>query len=130
METLDTPCPPTPASATGPHSISTAAATSSQTLTHASLSSDVPAQRSGPHMNTSVGLSDPLTGSPLTSDPTLAPQSAPFQSTLNLDPLLSVPSPPLPPQHNSYTLSSNYVSYMKSLLNSHFPQEDGPGPLH
>uniref|UniRef100_A0AAX7V1V2 Lysine-specific demethylase 4B n=1 Tax=Astatotilapia calliptera TaxID=8154 RepID=A0AAX7V1V2_ASTCA len=31
---------------------------------------------------------------------------------------------------DSYTPSSGYVSYMKTLLHSHFPQEDGPEPLY
>lgn len=66
------------------------------------------------------------------ADPVLAPQSTPFQATLNSDPLLSAPSPPPPPQHMSdgYMPSSGYVSYMETLLHSHFPQDDGPGPLY
>uniref|UniRef100_A0A667XJ78 [histone H3]-trimethyl-L-lysine(9) demethylase n=1 Tax=Myripristis murdjan TaxID=586833 RepID=A0A667XJ78_9TELE len=70
--------------------------------------------------------------STLTSDPTLTPESTSFQSTLNSDPLLSAVSPPLPSHHmsDSYTPSSGYVSYMETLLNSHFPQDDGPGPLY
>lgn len=78
--------------------------------------------------------SDPVLApeSPLASDPALAPQLTPFQSTLNSDPLLSTPSPPPPPEHmsDSYMPSSGYVSYMEALLHSHFPQEDGPGPLY
>ncbi|XP_060889825.1 lysine-specific demethylase 4B [Labrus mixtus] len=83
-------------------------------------------------MDTSLALTNALTESPLSSDPTLTPQSTPFQSTLNSDPLLSVPSPPLPPQHmsESYIPSSGFVSYMETLLNSHFPQDNGPGPLY
>uniref|UniRef100_A0A4W6CPB1 [histone H3]-trimethyl-L-lysine(9) demethylase n=1 Tax=Lates calcarifer TaxID=8187 RepID=A0A4W6CPB1_LATCA len=83
-------------------------------------------------MDTSVALTDALTESSLASDPTLTPQATSFQSTLNSDPLLSAPSPPPLPQHmsNSYTPSTGYVSYMETLLNSHFPQDDGPGPLY
>lgn len=83
-------------------------------------------------MDTSLTLSDALTGSTLASDPTLTPQSTPFGSTLNSDPFLSVPSPPLLPKHlsESYKPSSGYVSYMETLLNSHFPQDNGPGPLY
>lgn len=146
METTETPCPLPAASATAPHSVNTSTVTS-PALAQASpvLSQDAPAllrpetsaQTDGPQvdsigaMDTSVALSDTLTESPLTSDPTLGLQATPFQSTLNSDPLLSVPSPPLPPQHlsNSYT-ASGYVSYMESLLNAHFPQEDGAGPLY
>nr|XP_020452382.1 lysine-specific demethylase 4B-like [Monopterus albus] len=80
-------------------------------------------------MDTSVALSNTLAQSTLASDTTLAPQTTPFQSTLNSDPLLS---PPLPPQHmsSSYMPSSGYVSYMETLLHSHFPQDDGAGPLY
>ncbi|CAJ1060809.1 lysine-specific demethylase 4B-like [Xyrichtys novacula] len=83
-------------------------------------------------MDTSLALSDALSESTLASDPTLTPQSTPFQSTLNSDPLLSATSPPLPPQHmsDSYMHSTGYVSYMETLLNSHFPQDNGPGPLY
>nr|XP_019954052.1 PREDICTED: lysine-specific demethylase 4B-like isoform X1 [Paralichthys olivaceus] len=83
-------------------------------------------------MDTSVLLTEALTESSLASDPTLTPQTTPFQSTLNSDPLLSAPSPPPPLQHmsDSYTPSSSYVSYMETLLHSHFPQDDGPGPLY
>ncbi|XP_029355790.1 lysine-specific demethylase 4B isoform X2 [Echeneis naucrates] len=83
-------------------------------------------------MDTSATLSHALTESPLASDPTLTPQTASFHSTLNSDPLLSAPSPPPPPQHMSdgYTPSSGYVSYMETLLHSHFPQDEGPGPLY
>lgn len=68
-----------------------------------------------------------------TSDPLLTPQSAPFQSMLNSDPLLSAPSPPPPPpQHmvDNYTLSTGYVSYMETLLSSHFPQDDDSAALY
>lgn len=66
------------------------------------------------------------------SDPMLTPQSTPFQSMLNLDPLLSAPSPPPPPQHmvDNYILSTGYVSYMETLLSSHFPQDDEPAALY
>lgn len=146
METTSPPCL-SAAPAAGPHSVNTSTVTS-PALTQASpvVRQDVPAlvppaisaQTNGLHMDsigamdTGVALSDTLTESPLTSDPTLGLQAVPFQSTLNSDPLLSVPSPPLPPQHlsNNYTASGNYVSYMESLLNSHFPQEDGAGPLY
>lgn len=68
-----------------------------------------------------------------TSDPLLTPQPAPFQSMLNSDPLLSAPSPPPPPpQHmvDNYTLSTGYVSYMETLLSSHFPQDDDAAALY
>nr|XP_015826271.2 lysine-specific demethylase 4B [Nothobranchius furzeri] len=83
-------------------------------------------------MDTSDPLTSTLTESPLVSDPSLTPQSTPFQATLNSDPLLSTPSPPPPPTHmsDSYMPSSGYVSYMETLLHSHFPQDDGPGPLY
>ncbi|XP_041647378.1 lysine-specific demethylase 4B [Cheilinus undulatus] len=83
-------------------------------------------------MDTSLTLTDALAEPTLASDPTLTPQSPPFKSTLNTDPLLSAPSPPLPPQHmsESYIPSSGYVSYMETLLSSHFPQDNGPGPLY
>lgn len=74
-----------------------------------------------------------LTESTLASDTTLTPQTAHFHSTLNSDPLLSTASlPQLPPplMSDSYTPSSGYVSYMETLLHSHFPQDDGPGPLY
>lgn len=83
-------------------------------------------------MDTSISIAEALTHSSLASDPTLTPETASFQSTLNSDPLLSAQSPPPPPQHmsDSYTPSSGYVSYMETLLHSHFPQDDGPGPLY
>lgn len=67
-----------------------------------------------------------------TSDPMLTPQSAPLQSMLNSDPLLSAPSPPPPPHHlvDNYILSTGYVSYMETLLSSHFPQDDEPAALY
>uniref|UniRef100_A0A8C5DRD6 Lysine-specific demethylase 4B n=1 Tax=Gouania willdenowi TaxID=441366 RepID=A0A8C5DRD6_GOUWI len=84
-----------------------------------------------PSMDTSVALTDALTQSTLVSDPTLTPQPASFQSTLNSDPLLSVPSPPEPLQHmsESYTPSSGYVTYMENLLRSDFPHDIGSGPV-
>lgn len=84
-----------------------------------------------PHMDSST-FTDALTESALVLDPTLIPESTLFESTLNSDPLLSALSPPLPSQYmsDSYTPSNGYVSYMETLLNSHFPQDDGPGPLY
>ncbi|XP_006792065.1 lysine-specific demethylase 4B [Neolamprologus brichardi] len=143
METTNaTPCPQTKAPVTKPapenHSIGTQP--TSQPLSQLPMTQqDAPATASGIQMDaetpmdTGVALTDPLTGSPLTSDPLLSSESVPFQSTLNSNPLLSAPSPPsLPGQHmsDSYTPSSGYVSYMKTLLHSHFPQEDGPEPLY
>uniref|UniRef100_A0A3Q3DWB4 [histone H3]-trimethyl-L-lysine(9) demethylase n=1 Tax=Hippocampus comes TaxID=109280 RepID=A0A3Q3DWB4_HIPCM len=52
-------------------------------------------------------------------------------SHLNSDPLLSAQSP-APPSHNisdSYMPSSGYVSYMETLLHSHFPEDEGPATL-
>ncbi|XP_068176147.1 lysine-specific demethylase 4B [Antennarius striatus] len=82
-------------------------------------------------MDTSAALTKSAE-SALAPDPTLTPQSTSFQSMLNSDPLLSAASPPLQNQHMSdvYMPSSGYVSYMETLLHSHFPQEDGPGPLY
>lgn len=139
METTNaTPCPPTTKPTPENHSIGTQP--TSQPLSQPPMTQqDAPAPASGIQMDaetpmdTGVALTDPLTGSPLTSDPLLSSESVPFQSTLNSDPLLSAPSPPPPPsQHmsDSYTPSSGYVSYMKTLLHSHFPQEDGPEPLY
>ncbi|XP_074490731.1 lysine-specific demethylase 4B isoform X1 [Sebastes fasciatus] len=54
-------------------------------------------------MDTSVTLTDALTESSLASDPTLTPQSTPF---------------------------SVDVSYMESLLHSHFTQDSSPGPMY
>ncbi|KAJ7993506.1 hypothetical protein DPEC_G00273120 [Dallia pectoralis] len=57
---------------------------------------------------------------------------APLRAPVGLD----VPRPPvlpaMPPQDQGegYTPSTSYVSYMETLLNTHFPlQEEGPGPL-
>ncbi|XP_061681244.1 lysine-specific demethylase 4B [Syngnathoides biaculeatus] len=88
-------------------------------------------------MDTGGALSHVLTELNLASDPTLTPQSTPFHCQLNSDPLLSAqsPAPPLPPpppeqsMSDSYMPSSGYVSYMETLLHSHFPQDDGPGTL-
>ncbi|XP_034561294.1 lysine-specific demethylase 4B [Notolabrus celidotus] len=130
MDTTSTPArphpaaplaaPPPPAAAAHHHSINTPQ--TSQPVSH-------PAETP---MDTSLALTHALTRSTLASDPTLTPQSIPFESTLNSDPLLSAPSPPLPPQHmsDSYMPSSGYVSYMETLLNSHFPQDHNPGPLY
>lgn len=143
METTNaTPCPQTKAPVTKPapenHSIGTQL--TSQPLSQPPMiQQDAPAPASGIQMDAEtpmdigVALTNPLTGSPLISDPLLSSESVPFQSTLNSNPLLSAPSlPSLPAQHmsDSYTPSSGYVSYMKTLLHSHFPQEDGPEPLY
>ncbi|XP_037105760.1 lysine-specific demethylase 4B isoform X2 [Syngnathus acus] len=86
-------------------------------------------------MDTGGALSHVLTELNLASDPTLMPQTNPFQCQLNSDPLLSAQSsvlPPPPPVQNtsdSYTPSSGYVSYMETLLHSHFPQDEAPGTL-
>lgn len=138
METTDQPAcpvttPPVAEPAAEPQSISTLP--TSQPLSQLSAA---PAPASGVQMDaetpmdTSAALSDTLTESNLASDPSLTLQSTPFQSTLNSDPLLSAPSPQPPPQHmsDSYTPSSGYVSYMETLLHSHFPQYDGPGHLY
>ncbi|XP_072293948.1 lysine-specific demethylase 4B [Eucyclogobius newberryi] len=152
METTHTLCHLTTAST--PHSVNPSTVTSlpmsaprlvPMRQVSPVLSSNAPAllpppmsaQTNGLHMNsigamdTSAALSDPLAQSPLTADPILGLRATPFQSTLNSDPLLSAPSPPLPHQHlsHSYMSSGNYVSYMESLLNAHFPQ-DGAGPLY
>ncbi|XP_029988133.1 lysine-specific demethylase 4B isoform X4 [Sphaeramia orbicularis] len=143
MQTAAPPaCPLTTAPVAAPaahhHSINTPSPTS-QPLTQLGTTPQVaPAPVNGitmdteTPMDTSVSLSDALTEPALASDPTLAPQSTPFRSTLNSDPLLSAPSPPPPPHHmsSSYTPSSGYVSYMETLLHSHFPQDEGPGPLY
>ncbi|XP_028260645.1 formin-like protein 18 [Parambassis ranga] len=144
METTSTPaCSQTTAPVATPapehHSISTHP--TSQPLSQPAVTSQelAPPQppssiqmNAGTPMDTSIALSVALREPALSADPTLTPQCTPFQTTLNSDPLLSVPSPPPPPQHmsDSYTPSSGYVSYMETLLHSHFPQEDGPGPLY
>lgn len=81
-------------------------------------------------MDTSAALTE--TPSESATDPMLSTQSTSFQSMLNSDPLLSAPSPPPLPQHmsDSYVPSSGYVSYMETLLHSHFPQDDDPAPLY
>lgn len=98
---------------------------------HGSLSTPPPPQHStSPARSFQMDMSATLTP---TSDPLLTPQSAPFQSMLNSDPLLSAPSPPPPPpQHmvDNYTLSTGYVSYMETLLSSHFPQDDDSAALY
>lgn len=79
-------------------------------------------------------MSSALTNTPSvsTSDLALTPQSTPFQSMLNSDPLLSSPSSTPPPQHmvDNYILSTGYVSYMETLLSSHFPQDDDSPALY
>ncbi|XP_029905184.1 lysine-specific demethylase 4B isoform X2 [Myripristis murdjan] len=142
METVEPSCPltadpaPTPAPAAQHQSITPLTA---QPLSRPGKTpKDTPNSASGTQMDnntqmdTSTVLANALTDSALTSDPTLTPESTSFQSTLNSDPLLSAVSPPLPSHHmsDSYTPSSGYVSYMETLLNSHFPQDDGPGPLY
>lgn len=145
METTNaTSCPPTEAPVEKPapdhHSIGTQP--TSQPPSQPSMTPPAaPAPASGIQvdtetpMDTGIALTDALTESALTSDPRLTSESAPFQSTLNSDPLLSAPSPPPPPTHSQhisdgYTPSSGYVSYMETLLHSHFPQDGGPGPLY
>lgn len=83
-------------------------------------------------MDMSVSLTDSPLESTTASDPLLTPQTTLFQSMLNSDPLLSAPSPPPLPLHMSdvYMPSSGYVSYMETLLNSHFPQDNDPGALY
>lgn len=122
------PTAPGAAPAARLHSISRA-----QTSEPASQASttphDAPAQTSVIQMapETPMHTADAFTDSALTSGPTLTPQT-----TLNSDPLLSAatPSQPSQPMCDSYTPSSGYVSYMETLLHSHFPQDDGPGPLY
>uniref|UniRef100_A0A8C7C7E0 [histone H3]-trimethyl-L-lysine(9) demethylase n=1 Tax=Oncorhynchus kisutch TaxID=8019 RepID=A0A8C7C7E0_ONCKI len=54
-------------------------------------------------------------------------RSVPFQDQGEAYTARSVP---FQDQGEAYTPSSSYVSYMETLLNTHFPpQEDGPGPL-
>ncbi|XP_045905600.1 lysine-specific demethylase 4B isoform X1 [Micropterus dolomieu] len=141
METASKPvCPLTTAPVAAPaakhHSVSTPL--TSQPLPQAATTpQEAPATTSGIQMvteipmDTSADLTNVLMASTVASDPTLIPQTTPFQS-LNSDPLLSAISPPQPPQHmsDSYMPSSGYVSYMETLLHSHFPQDDGPGPLY
>ncbi|XP_038147555.1 lysine-specific demethylase 4B isoform X1 [Cyprinodon tularosa] len=81
-------------------------------------------------MDTGSNPTVPLNEPPLVSNPPLTQQPPSFQTTLNSDPFLSAPPPP--PQHmaDSYTPSSGYVSYMETLLHSHFPQDEGPGPVY
>ncbi|CAG5864119.1 unnamed protein product [Menidia menidia] len=125
---------PAAAQAQNHHSISTPPI--SESLSHPTMNlQGAPAPPGGSRMDAETPmdtLNHALTESPLVSDPTLTPQSIPFQATLNSDPLLSAASPPPPPQHmsDSYTPSSGYVSYMETLLHSHFPQDDGHGPLY
>ncbi|XP_023138053.2 lysine-specific demethylase 4B [Amphiprion ocellaris] len=143
METTNAPACPlsTALAATASLELSVSAPPTSQPLSQPSVTlHDAPAapppagiqmDAENP-MDTGVAFTDALTETTLASDPTLTPQSTPFQSTLNSDPLLSAPSPPPPPRHMSdgYTPSTGYVSYMETLLHSHFPQDDGSGPLY
>nr|XP_057928697.1 lysine-specific demethylase 4B [Doryrhamphus excisus] len=116
-----------------------------QLLSHVSVTTSVPGapavaipSRPDAPMDTTRSLPHAPTDSKLTPDPTLAAHPNPFQCQLNSDPLLSAASPPAPappptqpPRHmsDSYTPSSGYVSYMETLLHSHFPQDEGPGTL-
>ncbi|XP_076009166.1 lysine-specific demethylase 4B isoform X2 [Genypterus blacodes] len=145
------PAPETPMETSGPPAFPTAAApAASPAASHHSITSPSPQLLSQPgaalqvapgngiqmepeaQMDTSAALANVLPESGLGSDPTLTPRSTLFRSALNSDPLLSAVSPPPPAQHmsDSYTPNSGYVSYMESLLSSHFPQDDGPGPLY
>lgn len=98
------------------------------------LTTETPARAERDSISTTPAMSAALTDTPSasTSDPMLTPQSTSFQSMLNSDPLLSAPSPPAPPQHmvDNYILSNGYVSYMETLLSSHFPQDDDPAALY
>lgn len=122
METVEPSRPPTTKSATAPaeHDSISTPPTSQQSTTAAK----------GFQMDVSTALTDAPSVS--TSDPMLTPQSTPFQSMLNSDPLLSTPSPTPPPQHmvDNYILSTGYVSYMETLLSSHFPQDDESTALY
>ncbi|XP_058494646.1 lysine-specific demethylase 4B isoform X1 [Solea solea] len=138
METTNpSTCTVTSASAhTAEHDRFTTPLTSQPLSRHSMIPQDVAAQANGipvdagTPMDTSLTLTQAVMGSSLVSDPALTPQMmTPFQSALNSDPLLSALSPP-PPHQQMYTPSSGYVSYMETLLNSHFPQDDGPGPLY
>ncbi|KAM3620129.1 uncharacterized protein V6R79_018647 [Siganus canaliculatus] len=139
METTNQPaCPLTTAAVAAPaashHSIN--APPTSQPLSQPAMTpqdalappSGVQLQAESP-MDTSVAL----THIPMQSTSALAsdPQQTSFQTALNSDQLLSASSSPPLPRHRSegYMPSSGYVSYMETLLNSHFPQDDGPSPL-
>lgn len=80
-------------------------------------------------MDTSAPRTNTLTKPPLVSDPTSSLQSTSVQSTSNSNPLQSPPSTAPPAQSDSYMPSSGYVTYMKRLLHSRFPQDDGPSHL-
>ncbi|KAM6962530.1 lysine-specific demethylase 4B [Aplochiton taeniatus] len=110
----------------------------SHTDTTPSLSSPSTTQ-----MDTSPSLSNPNTTQmaadpfppgeqALLSDPNLSSVSTLVENSLNSDPLLSALSPTLPSQHtaDAYTPSNGYVCFMKDILNSHFPQDQGPGPMY
>lgn len=142
METTNNPaCPLTTALVTSPaaEQYSICPRPTAQPLPQPTTSSQeaptptarIPMQTETP-MDISVALTDTPSTSTTASDPMLTPQSTPFQSMLNSDPLLSSPSPPPPPQHmsDSYMPSNGYVSYMETLLNSHFPQDDDPRPMY
>ncbi|XP_072245401.1 lysine-specific demethylase 4B isoform X2 [Leuresthes tenuis] len=129
-------CPQTtaPLAAAAPDHHSISAPPTSEPLSHPTLTpQEAPVPSGGSQMDAETPmdtLTNAFTESPLVSDPTLTPQSTPFQATLNFDPLLSAPSPPPLHMSDSYTPSSGYVSYMETLLHSHFPQDDGSGPLY
>ncbi|XP_075896722.1 lysine-specific demethylase 4B isoform X2 [Nelusetta ayraudi] len=127
---------PAPA-ATNQHSVSkpSSSRTLSRAAPAAAASQEAPAPTGGvlvdteTPMDTDVALSGGLSGSSAPSD---SVQSTPLQAVLNSDPLLSSSSPP--PQRqvvsDGYVPSSSYVSYMQTLLNTHYPQDDNPGPLY
>ncbi|XP_029002187.1 lysine-specific demethylase 4B isoform X2 [Betta splendens] len=137
METIapsTSPLPTTPVAtpAAELHSISRAQ-TSEPPCQPSTTPQDAPAQTSRIQMapktpmDTSVALTNTVTESALSLDPTLTPDT-----TLNSDPLLTATTPSQPPQPmpDGYTPSSGYVTYMETLLHSRFPQDDGPRPLY
>ncbi|XP_061884051.1 lysine-specific demethylase 4B [Entelurus aequoreus] len=137
METAPAPQKPPP-----PQPNSIVKLPASQLLSHLSVASSangaptsVIQELLNAPMDTSRALPTPLTDSTMASDPALTLNPISFQCQLNSDPLLSALSPPPslppPPRHmsDSYTPSSGYVSYMETLLHSHFPQDEGPGTL-
>nr|XP_046246824.1 lysine-specific demethylase 4B isoform X2 [Scatophagus argus] len=146
METASKPASPltispvtaAPAAAAAEHPSISTPATSQPQPQPTTTPQDAPAPPSGIQMDTETAMdtsaarTDVPAAPTSATDPVLTPHSAPFQSTLNSDPLLSTPSPAPPPQHMSdgYMPSSGYVSYMETLLNSHFPQDDGTGSLY
>ncbi|XP_077572841.1 lysine-specific demethylase 4B [Stigmatopora nigra] len=87
----------------------------------------------GSLLDTGRVLSHVLTN--LNTDPALTTHPVPFPCHMNNDPLFSTSSPathppiPLPAtvqnMLDNYMPSSGYVSYMETLLHSHFPQDEG-----